>query len=231
MARAPSRFARLRPEGARSGGGSGRQNSTRNYGKSVFINCPFDRRFQKLFDAFVFTIVDCGFIARCALEIDNGAQNRFDKIVRLIGACALSVHDLSRTQLDRKTRLPRFNMPLELGLFLGAERFGSGRDRKKSCVIFDTERYRYQTFISDIAGQDIKCHRDDAAVAIVELRNWLARHAPSVDIPSGGRINSRFQRFERALPQLCNDANLDRRALMFHERIKLIERWIEKVAP
>jgi len=32
-------------------------------------------------------------------------------------------HDISRTELNEHS-LPRFNMPLELGLFLGASRFG-----------------------------------------------------------------------------------------------------------
>jgi hypothetical protein len=36
----------------------------------------------------------------------------------IISGCKYSIHDLSRTELDKTTRLPRFNMPLELGLDL-----------------------------------------------------------------------------------------------------------------
>ena len=49
-------------------------------------------------------------------------------------------------------------MPLELGLFLGAKRFGRGEQKSKTCLILDVERYRYQKFISDISGQDIAAH-------------------------------------------------------------------------
>jgi hypothetical protein len=33
-------------------------------------------------------------------------------------------------QLDAANRLPRFNMPLELGLFLGAQEYGSGAQKR-----------------------------------------------------------------------------------------------------
>jgi hypothetical protein len=40
--------------------------------ESVFINVPFDRAYQKLFHALVFSVHESGFIARCALEGDDG---------------------------------------------------------------------------------------------------------------------------------------------------------------
>lgn len=43
-------------------------------------------------------------------------------------------------------------MPLELGTFLGAKHFGSEIQKKKTCLILDKEKFRYQKFISDIAG-------------------------------------------------------------------------------
>ncbi len=58
--------------------------------------------------------------------------------------------------------LPRFNMPLELGIFLGAKRFGSQKQKQKNGLILDREKYRYQSFCSDIAGQ----LRPRAAMAI-----------------------------------------------------------------
>jgi hypothetical protein len=87
--------------------------------------------------------------ARCALEIDDGSQVRIERILRIISECRFGIHDLSRTELDRRNRLPRFNMPLELGLFLGAKRFGNRAQREKVCLILDREPYRYQRFISD----------------------------------------------------------------------------------
>lgn len=87
---------------------------------AVFINCPFDNDYQPLFDAMVFTILRCGFVPRCALELVDAAGTRIDKIVNIIRECPLGVHDISRTELDSGSHLPRFNMPFELGLFLGS---------------------------------------------------------------------------------------------------------------
>jgi hypothetical protein len=124
-----------------------------SYERNVFINCPFDHEYHRLFRALVFAIQDCGFTPRCALEVEDASEVRILKIVRIIEESRYGVHDVSRTELDEASRLPRFNMPLELGLFLGAKHFGDSEQRTKACIIFDRERYRYQAFCSDIAGR------------------------------------------------------------------------------
>ena len=90
---------------------------------SVFVNCPFDDGYRPLFRAVIFTILKCGFDPHCALELEESGEVRIDKIADLVRRCRYGVHDLSRTELNDKG-LPRFNMPFELGLFLGAKRFG-----------------------------------------------------------------------------------------------------------
>jgi hypothetical protein len=85
----------------------------------VFINCPFDADFLPRFQALVFAVRACGFRVRCALEMDDGGETRIDKLYRIIEESRYSIHDLSRTELDPVNALPRFNMPLELGIFLG----------------------------------------------------------------------------------------------------------------
>jgi hypothetical protein len=42
----------------------------------VFLNVPFDSRYQQLFAALVFAVHDCGFVARCPLEIDDSGESR-----------------------------------------------------------------------------------------------------------------------------------------------------------
>jgi hypothetical protein len=85
---------------------------------SVFINCPFDDQYQPIFEAIVFGISACGFLPRCAKELPDGGDIRIDNICQLIRDCDYSVHDISRTEVaDQPYQLPRFNMPLELGLF------------------------------------------------------------------------------------------------------------------
>src|ERR1700738_4627256 len=122
--------------------------------EGVFINVPFDRSYLKLFHALVFTVHECGFVSRCALESDDGSEIRISKLYKIISDCSLGIHDLSRTTLDRVNRLPRFNMPLELGVYLGAKHFGDETHRRKSALILERERYRYQKYCSDLAGQD-----------------------------------------------------------------------------
>ena len=114
------------------------------YNDNVFINCPFDSVYKPLFDAMVFAIYDCGFIARCALEEEDASEVRIDKIYNIIADCRYGIHDISRTELDRDSNLPRFNMPLELGIFLGAKKFGIEEQKRKKCLVLDREQYRYQ---------------------------------------------------------------------------------------
>jgi hypothetical protein len=87
------------------------------YPKNVFINCPFDRSYRPIFDALVFAVHDAGYVARSAQEVRDTGEVRIEKVLRLVRESKFGLHDISRTTLDRATRLPRFNMPLELGLF------------------------------------------------------------------------------------------------------------------
>src|SRR6266404_6794584 len=120
------------------------------------------------------------------------------------------IHDISRTEITSASGLPRFNMPLELGMFLAAKRFGVGRQRKKVCLILDSMPYRYQQFISDIAGQDIQVHNNSDKEAISVVRNWLRSASRSTVLPGGMEIYRRFQLFEQELPALCGELKLQR---------------------
>src|SRR5437868_3214960 len=166
---------------------------------SVFVNCPFDPPFQSIFDAIVFAILRCGFAPRCALETDDASENRFAKIQKIIEECRYGIHDISRTETSGEPPLPRFNMPLELGVFLGAKRYGDDAQKRKRLLILDTERYRYQRFVSDIAGQDIHAHRNDPVEAIGAVTNWLRAQSRRT-LPGGKRVASDFARFQSELP-------------------------------
>ncbi len=120
----------------------------------VFVNCPFDSSYRRLRDALVFAVHDCGYVARAALEYGDSSQVRIGRIYQLIEECRFAIHDLSRTQLDPNSRLPRFNMPLELGIFLGAKQFGGPDHEDKACLILIKKTYAYQKYLSDISGAD-----------------------------------------------------------------------------
>ncbi len=139
------------------------------YDQNLFINCPFDNPYQPLFRALIFTTFECGLRPGCALEAYDAGEARIGKIIRIIRDCRWGIHDLSRTDLN-PNNLPRFNMPLELGLFLGARWFGTGPHDRKSCLVLDSDKYRYQEFISDLAGQDIAAHGNQPAGAVQAVR-------------------------------------------------------------
>lgn len=199
------------------------------YRHNVFINCPFDSEYRAIFEALVFATHDCGFVARCALEIEDASQVRFDKIAQIIRECRLGIHDISRTEPDSGSMLPRFNMPLELGLFLGAKRYGAGIQRQKLCLILDRERYRYQQYCSDIAGQDVQAHGRDPREAVGIVRNWLrnASRESAVVIPSSSRMIQRYDLFQRELPLLCEVLRLDRDDLIFNDYTTVVAEWLK----
>lgn len=197
------------------------------YNEAVFINCPFDDGYQPLFRATVFTVYDCGLNPRCALEVYNSGQVRIDKIMGLVEACRFGIHDISRTELDSAHSLPRFNMPLELGLFLGAQRFGAGRQKTKSCLVLDREPYRYQKFISDIAGQDIAAHGGEVAKLIGTVRDWLSAAAGGRPLPGRAKIAERFARFSADLPAIAAAFHLAPDELTFVDYASFASRWLK----
>jgi len=219
----PSRTAN--PSGSRA---EGREAARPAYDRSVFINCPFDDGYKPLFNATVFTVYDCGFVPRCALEVYDSGQVRIEKIMKLIEGCRYGVHDISRTELDTVNHLPRFNMPLELGIFLGAQRFGSGRHRQKSCLVLDREPYRYQKFISDIAGQDVSSHGGEVTKLIATVRDWLTTATGGKPLPGGAAIAARFEAFSAALPGITADLKVTVAELTFTNYGFLVTEWLRQ---
>jgi len=199
----------------------------KTYDNSVFLNCPFDATYRPLFEAVTFAVYDCGFFPRSALEVDDGSQVRIEKITSIIAECRLAVHDISRTELDAVNRLPRFNMPFEFGIFVGAKTFGAPEHRRKACIVFDTDRYRYQKFISDIAGQDVREHRCSARAVILQLRDFLSAHVERDTVLPGGRtVIERYREFRRQFARSCHDLRLDRSRLTFRDLTVLVTSWI-----
>jgi hypothetical protein len=180
----------------------------------VFLNCPFDATYRPLFEAIVFAVHRCGFVARCALEDGDSDVVRFEKIVRMIGECELGIHDLSR--VDTEGKFPRFNMPFELGLFLGARRYGTARNRRKRALILEGVKYHYQRFISDLAGQDLAAHEGKPEEAVSGVRQFLSQHAPG-RLPGRDKILEDYAFFQRVLPDLLASAGQDRASLTYRE--------------
>jgi hypothetical protein len=192
----------------------------------VFINCPFSPDYREHFRAIVYTVVRSGFTPRCARERDDAGEVRYEKICRIIKACAYGIHDISMTELDTGTGLPRFNMPFELGLFLGATKFGAPSFRTKSTLILDRDPHRYQAFLSDIAGQDIHAHGGEIGRLIEEVATWLRDHAGSPLVPGGRAIAAEFESLSKSLPAISATKGIEPDELTFRDYWTIASEWI-----
>jgi hypothetical protein len=205
-----------------------KKKSNKDLLSGVFINCPFDDEYQPLFRAMIFTVLDCGFLPRTALDASDSDQIRIYKIMHLIGESRYSIHDISRTELDKVTGLPRFNMPFEFGIDIGAIRFGNSEQKKKSCLVLDREKYRYRSFISDISGQDIRTHDGKESEIIRAVRDWLMEKSSRTTIPGAHIIQERYQRFINDLPMLCKLLQWEVGALTAIEYKSAVVNWLQE---
>ncbi len=199
---------------------------SRAYGRQVFLNCPFDDGYRPIYEAIIFAILSCGFVVRCAREREDSGEPRISKIVEIIRDSRFGIHDISRVELDQANGLPRFNMPLELGLFLGAKAYsGEPAQKKKRCLILDTEAYRYQKFVSDIAGQDIRAHEGNPEKALAVTRNWLATLGKR-ELPGPALIKSRYGEFRADIPTILARLSLEEDEVQFVEYVQMANEWL-----
>ena len=200
----------------------------KNYDRNVFINCPFDEQYDEIFDAILFVVHKCGFILRCSKEYEDSSSIRIHNIVQLIRESKYSIHDLSRVALDATSQLPRFNMPLELGICIGALESGTKKQKENKYLIIESDKFRFKQFISDLSGQDIRDHKDSIDGAIKIIRNWLASKTPET-VPSASFISVEYQKFLEDLPFLCEENNWSPKELTFDEYSTLVTNWLTLV--
>jgi hypothetical protein len=117
-------------------------------------------------------------------------------------------------------------MPLELGLFLGARKFGGKKHAQQKCLILDQETHRYQKFISDIAGQDIHADDGDVDKLIEQVANWLRDTARDQKVPGGRAIAAEFKRFRIDLPSIAAAQRLEPDELTFNDLAAIAAIWI-----
>jgi hypothetical protein len=200
--------------------------------RSVFLNCPFDNEYRPILRAMVFTIIASGYRPRCALDSCDGAEVRVMRIAALIGACDWAIHDLSRVE-PNADGVPRFNMPMELGLHLGARVFGIGRQRRKRALILDSVAHRYDAALSDISGQDVAVHANDPDDVIGCVRNWLSEHRGATEQPLPGvtAMRADYRVFQAEIAEVLRIQRLDPLENLSHnDLLWALGAWIAKRA-
>jgi hypothetical protein len=154
--------------------------------------------------------MQCGYDPRCALDFSDSSQSRFHKIVDLIAGCAMSIHDISRVELDGDSNLPRFNMPLELGADLGLRLKGPVGQRDRRLLILEKDKHRYDITTSDISGQDIEAHHNSESEIIARVRDWLnAGHKHSKPLPGADAVESDYRTYLKIVPNIIKTEKLD----------------------
>lgn len=167
----------------------------------VFLNIPYDKKFENLFLAYIAGISAFGLVLRATLEIPSSSR-RLEKILRLIGACRYSIHDLSRVELDANApRTPRFNMPFELGMAVAYHR--NLRTKKHQWFVCESRNRRLLKSLSDLNGTDAHIHDGRIVGVFRELCNIFL---PSDRKPTAQQMGRVYLRMRQGLPEILRKA-------------------------
>lgn len=198
----------------------------------VFINCPYDEEYEPFFRAIVFGIKANGFNPVCAKE-KTGGDTRLDKILKGIEECEYGIHDISRTDIDKNTNFPRFNMAFELGISIGCQTFGTGDQQNKDFLILDINSYRFRDFLSDISGKDPVGHNNSPEIALHHVNVWLGqkrieKSGDKEDYTGSKSISNFYKEFKGDFQNLCIQSKADINNLAHHEYILITSKWLER---
>lgn len=179
--------------------------------QSVFLNIPYDDQFEELYLAYIVGLTQLGLKINATLAVPD--QGRLARIIRLIGESDVSIHDLSRIELS--SGIPRFNMPLELGLALYRSHTTNGRHR---VFVFEKKAYRMLQSTSDINGIDPQIHEGRPKGIMVGLRNIFHQPARTTTVPE---MLASYRALKRKLPDLRRNAGSQSlfEAAVFHDLI------------
>ena len=108
-----------------------------------------------------------------------------------------------------------------------AKGFGNKQQKSKKCLIFDRDAFRFQKFLSDIAGQDITPHQNDVRPAVIAVRDWL--NSERAGLPSGSIVWDEYSEFLINLPALCDELSLIPNEITFLDYTRLIYGWLENL--
>lgn len=85
--------------------------------------------------------------------------------------------------------------------------------------------FRYQRFISDLAGMDIHGHGGDPARALREARDWLA-NVSRRELPSADRVQRVYEAFLADLPDLAAVLEFDPDRIPYVDFERIVGRWL-----
>ena len=189
----------------------------------VFVNCPFDRAHEEVFDAIIFALFYCGLQPITAASREADSEPWLDYIIRQLQSCRCSVHDI--TPVLGSQGESRSNMVFELGVA-----FGGGR--RDGAFILIADRSLLAGGFSDLDGIELTNYADgksDKGATIVRrLTQWLVKKPDFTGkpLPKPGEAQSvyekKFRRHFRAFCQKQGWASGDKLSY----KVELIGEWV-----
>jgi len=165
------------------------------FNKNIFINCPFDSKYNSLLKPILFAIIYFGFTPQIASQTADSGEQRINKILSLIRKSKYSLHDLSRIRSGRRGEFFRLNIPFELGIDYGCRRISGGYLAKKKFLVLGANPYDYRRALSDLGGIDAKSHGNDPKRVVIALRNWFVDTVHLKKVASGSAVWEKFVQF------------------------------------
>jgi len=162
----------------------------------VFLNIPYDVAFENLYLAYIVGLTQLGLSINAALAVPN--QGRLGTIIELIDKSDFSIHDLSRVEISRG--VPRFNMPVELGLALYRSHITNGQHR---VFIFERKQYRAQRSTSDVNGIDPQIHNGTVKRLMSGLRNIFRQPNDVTTVPE---MLASYRAVKQRIPEMRRNA-------------------------
>jgi hypothetical protein len=164
--------------------------------ESVFLNIPYDDAFENLYLAYIVGLTQLGLAINAALAVPN--QGRLATIIELMDKSDFSIHDLSRVEVSRG--VPRFNMPVELGLALYRSHITNGQH---GVFIFERKQYRAQRSTSDVNGIDPQIHNGTVRGLMSGLRNILRQPRDVATVPE---MLASYRAVKQRIPEMRRNA-------------------------
>lgn len=147
-------------------------------------------------------LVGLGLNPRCVVQIPASAD-RLTRLVKIIQESPFSIHDLSRVQLSGTAspfRVPRFNMPFELGLAVAI--CSSDANAGRQWKLMEAVPHRLNHSLSDVDGYNPVIHNGTVTGTFEALLNIFPtlRKPPLSEVGDFKWVYRKLRAFRSTLP-------------------------------
>lgn len=92
----------------------------------------------------------------------------------------------------------------------------------------ERDRYCYQKFCSDLAGQDSRAHDNAVEDALRAVRDWLRKSRDHATSPGPKTRIARYLAFRRDLPRMCRAEGVSITGMLLVDYRTFVVAWLEE---